>query len=96
MTRLSFSEAARSVRRLVRGAQAVACAREELLRFGQRDPDRRGDLRQRHTVDLVHEQNLTLARIEQADQLVIARGVLPRAIDRAAEDSHIPGIVQLV
>ena len=84
------------MRRLAIRAQAVACAREEPLRFGQRNPNRRRELRQCHTVDLAHEQDLTLARIEQADQLVIARSVPPRAIDRAAEDSSIPGIVQLV
>lgn len=82
--------------RLALGAQAVPCACEEPLRFAQRNSNRRRDLRQCRTVDLMHEQDLTLARIEQTDQLVIARGVVPGLIDRAAEDSRIPGTIQLM
>jgi hypothetical protein len=32
-------------------------------------------------VDLLHEQDFTLARREQADKLVFVRGVFPHAID---------------
>jgi hypothetical protein len=44
-------------------------------------------------VDLVHEQDLTLARSEPADKLVVVRG---RAIDLAAEDFRTFGIVELM
>jgi hypothetical protein len=64
--------------------------------FTQRNLERQRDLRQSHTMDLVHEQHFTLARSKQAGKLVIIYGLLPRTMDRAAEDLRVPGIVHLV
>ena len=47
-------------------------------------------------MDLVHEQDFTLARSEPADKLVFLRDVFPRAIDGAAEDLRILRIFQLM
>lgn len=82
--------------RLVSGAHASARACQQTLRFIRRNPECQRDLLQWHTMDLVHEQDFTLARSEPADKLVFLRDVFPRAIDGAAEDLRILRIFQLM
>src|SRR5712664_509687 len=56
--------------RLLCSAHAAARACQETLRCGI--PSAQRDLLQWHTMDLVHEQDFTLARSEPADKLVVA------------------------
>jgi hypothetical protein len=71
-----------SAGRLVCGAHAAARACQETLRFRRRNPERRRDLLQRHTMDLVHQQNFTLAWRDVADKFVVSG--CERMIERLA------------
>src|SRR5712671_1906022 len=57
--------------RLLCSAHAAARACQETLRFSRRNPECQRDLLQWHTMDLVHEQDFTLAPNEPADKLVV-------------------------
>jgi hypothetical protein len=63
---LAVKEATHSVRRVACRAHAAVGARQETLPFRQRNPECRRDLLQCYTVDLVHEQDFSLARSKHA------------------------------
>jgi hypothetical protein len=63
---LAVKEATHSVRRVACRAHAAVGACQETLPFRQRNPECRRDLLRCYTVDLVHEQDFSLARSEHA------------------------------
>jgi hypothetical protein len=83
---ISCSEHRSPLRRARSGARSP-----ETLHLCRRHPEWQRDLRQWHTVDLVHEQDFPLARSKPGDKLVLVRDLFPRAINRAAiADLHRP------